>query len=114
MKNEETHMKKLVLGTFALALLTPCAAFAQRSDSSPRNAESRRAVWIEGGVVPDDLRVGGKNVHTDWRGAGLRPPPEGFAWLHLGDSYVLTDQKSGRILNVETVFGYDKYDAKRP
>lgn len=69
-------------------------------------ARGRQEVWIRGGVVPYELRVGGRHVEYDWRGAGLRRPPEGYAWLRLGDAYVLADQHDGEILDVRPAGRY--------
>lgn len=69
-------------------------------------ARNRPAVWTRGGVVPYELRVGGKNVEYDWRGAGLRRPPEGHVWMRLGDAYVLADQHSGEIADVRPAGRY--------
>ncbi|MGE4064388.1 MAG: RcnB family protein [Rhodospirillaceae bacterium] len=68
------------------------------------NARGRRAVWTEGGVVPAEMRSGGRYIHYDWRGAGLRRPPEGFAWMHLDNAFVLADQHTGKIIDVEPAF----------
>lgn len=73
------------------------------------NARGRPAVWTEGGVVPYEFRVGGKYVHHDWRGAGLPPPRNGQAWLHLGDAFVLADTHTGKIADVR-----DGYERRSP
>ena len=91
------------------------ARFILADDRSGRildveSARGRQAVWTRGGVVPYDLRVGGKHVHYDWRGVGLRRPPDGFAWMRLGQAYVLANQRSGKILDVEPVRRYDRFD----
>src|SRR5688572_14719147 len=118
LNSQEANMKALVLGTVALSLLTGSAALAQRYDSSPRDRydrdyqyndfdrdrgrdrdrEFRRGErgdrdsrWRIGGTVPYEFRAGGKFVHYDWAGVGLRRPPRGYSWLKIGDSFVLTD-----------------------
>jgi len=70
-----------------------------------RGLRADRIPYREGGVVPYDLRVGGKNIHYDWRGAGLDRPRQGYQWMRLGDMYVLANQQSGRIADVKPIRG---------
>lgn len=63
-------------------------------------SDRRRAVWTRGGIVPSDLTAGGQHIHYEWRRDGLPRPPQGYAWMRLGDSFVLADQRSGKIRDV--------------
>jgi len=62
-----------------------------------------RLRWTEGGIVPYDYRKGGHYIEYNWRGAELTPPPSGYAWMRIGDVYLLADQQSGRIEKIRPV-----------
>lgn len=66
------------------------------------NARGRPAVWTRGGVVPYELRRGGRYIHYDWQRAGLRRPPQDHFWFRLGDTFVLAHEHTGRIVDVES------------
>lgn len=107
-------MKKLLLTTLAISLLAG-PAFAQRYDSrdrdrdGPRNEQryeqrgDRRGGYDEGDRVPYGFMKGGKYIYYDWRNTGLQRPPRGFAWMKIGDQFLLADQKSGLITDTRAV-----------
>lgn len=69
--------------------------------SDTRPLRSIRLAWREGGEVPYEYRVGGKYIHYDWRGAGLPPPPSGYQWMRIDDAFILADQRTGLIRDVQ-------------
>jgi len=116
-EEEETCMRILLLGAVAMSLLTS-SAWAQRYDS-PRdtrpqydqdrasrgdrdNRDERRGDYREGGSVPYEYLKGGRYIHYDWAGVGLRRPPRDHQWLHVGNQFILADQRNGRILDITT------------
>lgn len=70
--------------------------------------DRRRAVWTPGGVVPSDLTAGGRHIEYDWRSEGLPRPPQGYAWLRLDNTFVLADQRTGKIRDVREADGWDR------
>ncbi len=128
-------MKTVVLGAVALSLLAgtaltvPAASAQQHSDRSYNaadydrdddgyqryrgeryedrydRADRGRGGLREGGIVPYNLRAGGHYIHEDWRGSGLRRPPRGASWLKIGGDFILADDRTGRILDVENARG---------
>lgn len=112
-------MKTLVVSSLLLAFLAGSPAFAQRYDAqrdyrdsgrsgrdareSDQRGDQRELSLKEGDTVPYDLRVGGHHIHYAWRESGLRQPPEGYAWMLIGDDYLLADQRSGLIREVRKV-----------
>lgn len=73
-----------------------------------RPLRSVRVEWREGGRVPYEYMQGGRYIEYNWRGADLSPPPSGYAWMRIGDVYLLADQKSGRIEQVRPIWR-DRY-----
>lgn len=120
-------MRTLLLGAVAMSLFTS-SAWAQRYDSSRetrpryereysdqrdyrddrgdrdyrRDRDGRRGGYREGGTVPYEYLKGGRYIHYDWAGVGLRRPPRDHHWLHIGNQYILADQRNGRILDITT------------
>ncbi|MHB1205029.1 MAG: RcnB family protein [Rhodospirillaceae bacterium] len=104
-------MKTLVAASLVLAFLAGSPAFAQREHrDSGRSAHDARESGErgdqpglslkKGDTVPYEYRVGGHHIHYTWRESGLRRPPEGYAWMLIGDDYLLADQRSGLIREV--------------
>ncbi len=68
-----------------------------------KDARRERPALREGGQVPYDLMVGGKNIYYQWRESGLPKPPNGYAWMRFGQQYFLANQKSGLIKEVRDI-----------
>ncbi len=64
------------------------------SDTNPRNS------WCEGSKVPYEYMKGGRYIHYDWRGAGLRAPPPQHQWMLVEGQFVLANQRTGMIVEV--------------
>lgn len=63
----------------------------QRRSPAPGYAPRR------GGVVPPQYRGA---VVPDYGRHRLRPPPPGFAWVRMGDRYLLVSRSTGQIFDV--------------
>ena len=73
-----------------------------------RSVRRHPTMIVRGGIVPYEYRAGGHNIEYDWRGAGLRRPPEGYAWMKIGDQYILADQQNGKIADIEPLRDYGR------
>lgn len=99
-------MKKFLLATIAAALLSG-TAYAQRYDSRDWDRDGwryeQRGHYQEGDRVPYEFMRGGRYIYYDWRNTGLQRPPRGYAWMKIGDQFLLADQQSGRIVDTRPV-----------
>jgi Ni/Co efflux regulator RcnB len=50
-----------------------------------------------GGIVPPEARGA---IVPDYGRLRLRPPPPGFAWVRMGDRYMLVSRATGQIFDV--------------
>lgn len=103
-------MKKLVLATVTTMLVSGAlmsgTAFAQRYDRDDRRDdryEAARGRFDEGDRIPYAYMQGGKYIYYDWRTAGLSRPSRGYAWMKIGDQYLLANQRTGEIDEVRPV-----------
>lgn len=49
-----------------------------------------------GAYLPDNYRGG---VVDDYRRYRLRPPPQGYAWVRMGNGFALVEMDSGRVFD---------------
>jgi Ni/Co efflux regulator RcnB len=63
----------------------------------PRYARPSYAPGRRGGYLPDAYR--GRAL-PDYGRYRLRPPPRGYAWYRVGESFVLVDQYTGQVFDV--------------
>ncbi|WP_156466956.1 MULTISPECIES: RcnB family protein [unclassified Phenylobacterium] len=62
----------------------------------PRPNYMRPAPGVRRGYVPDGYRG---DVVGDYRRYRLRPPPQGYAWVRMGNGFALVEMGSGRIFD---------------
>ena len=89
-------MKRAILLAAALAAAAPAVpALARPHDGYA----GRHGHWTRGQVLPHQYRT-----HTyivrDYHRYRLRPPPRGYVWYRVGDSFMLTGVANGVIFEV--------------
>jgi Ni/Co efflux regulator RcnB len=109
-------MKRILIAALTLGLAAATAAEAQphrnkgrhNGDGSgrpevggvvPRGPAWRRGPangWERGQTLPSPY-LGGA---VDYRSNGLRRPPSGYAWVQVGRNFLLTDTRTGMVLDV--------------
>lgn len=62
----------------------------------PRPNYMRPTPGVRRGYVPDSYRG---DVVEDYRRYRLRPPPQGYAWVRMGNGFALVEMGSGRIFD---------------
>jgi Ni/Co efflux regulator RcnB len=62
----------------------------------PRPNYMRPTPGVRRGYVPDGYRG---DVVGDYRRYRLRPPPQGYAWVRMGNGFALVEMGSGRIFD---------------
>jgi Ni/Co efflux regulator RcnB/surface antigen len=98
-------VKKFALCAMAALMLTSPVALAQRSDRNQDNDRARfdrdryDRNWSRGERLPSEYRQP-RFIFNDWRERGLRRPPGGYVWIHVGNQFILAQRSSGRISEV--------------